>query len=148
MSSRALVIGVGNEFRRDDGVGLAVAAAIAQRRLEGVAVATVTGEPTSILEAWSDMSLVVAVDAAMGPGSKPGTIRRWAPGDDTEPSVVSSHAIGLAQTYELGKALGRIPGKLVVLTVDIDDAGHGVTLTSAVAAAVPGAVEAVLAELG
>lgn len=147
MSGDVLVIGIGNDFRRDDGVGLAVAAEIAKRRPAGVRVMTAIGEPTSILEAWTDAQLVVAVDAATGEGTTPGRIRRWTPGNDDQPSVVSSHAVGLPQTYALGQALGRIPQKLVVLTVDIEDISHGLTLTPAVAAAVPAAVEEVLAEL-
>ena len=147
MTGDVLVIGIGNDFRRDDGVGLAVAAEIARRRLAGVRVMTAIGEPTSILEAWTGTPLVVAVDAAMGEGATPGKIRRWTPGNDDQPTVVSSHAVGLPQTYALGQALGRIPQKLVVLTVDIEDASHGLTLTPAVAAAVPAAVDAVLAEL-
>ena len=147
MSGDVLVIGIGNDFRRDDGVGFAVAAEIAKRRPAGVRVMTAIGEPASILEAWTDAQLVVAVDAAMGEGATPGRIRRWTPGNDDQPSVVSSHAVGLPQTYALGQALGRIPQKLVVLTVDIEDISHGLTLTPAVAAAVPAAVEEVLAEL-
>jgi hydrogenase maturation protease len=147
MSGDVLVIGIGNDFRRDDGVGLAVAAEIAKRRPAGVRVMTAIGEPASILEAWTDAQLVIAVDAAMGEGATPGRIRRWTPGNDDQPSVVSSHAVGLPQTYALGQALGRIPQKLVVLTVDIEDISHGLTLTPAVAAAVPAAVEEVLAEL-
>jgi hydrogenase maturation protease len=142
-----LVIGIGNDFRRDDGVGLAVAAEIAERPLTGVRVMTAIGEPASILEASSGVRLVVAVDAAVGEGSTPGRIRRWTPDDDDQPAVVSSHALGLPQTYALGQAVGQMPQKLVVFTVDIEDIGHGDTLTPAVAAAVPAAVEAVLDEL-
>ena len=83
----------------------------------------------------------------MGKGSTPGRIRRWTPGDENQPIVASSHALGLPQTYALGQALGQIPQKLAVFTVDIEDISHGVTLTPAVAAAVPAAVEAILTEL-
>jgi hydrogenase maturation protease len=108
---------------------------------------TAIGEPGSILDAWTGVSLVIAVDAAVGNRETPGRIRRWTPGDEPEQAVVSSHALGLPQSYALGEALGRIPRKLVVFTVDIEDISHGVTLTPAVAAAVPSAVEAILAEL-
>lgn len=147
MSANVLVIGIGNEFRSDDGVGLAVAAQFAKQRLPGVRVMTAIGEPASILDAWTGIPLAVAVDAAIGDGSTPGTIRRWTPGDEDQPAIVSSHALGLPQTYALGAALGQIPQKLVVFTIDIENISHGVTLTRAVAAAVPAAVEAILAEL-
>ncbi len=142
------MIGIGNSFRRDDGVGLAVASEIAKLGLAGVEVLTAIGEPGVILDAWADAESVVAVDAALADGSTPGRIRRWTPDATTESNVTSSHAFGLPQTYALGEALGRIPRSLVVLTVDIGDAASGVGLSAPVAAAVPDAVDAVLAEFG
>jgi hydrogenase maturation protease len=143
-----VVIGIGNEYRRDDGVGLTVAEEIAKRELPGLRVLTSIGEPGAILDAWTGASVAVVVDAAVGERSKPGQIRRWAPGDDAESAVVSSHALGLPQTYALGQALGQIPDKLVVFIVDVVNTGHGVGLTPAVAAAIPDVIEAVIAELG
>ena len=146
MSADVLVIDIGNDFRRDDGVGLAAAAEIANRGLFGVHAISTIGEPGSILEGWAGVPLAVAVDSTMGEGSIPDRNRRWTPGDAAEPNVVSSHAMGLAQTHALGQALGQVPQKLLVFTVDVADVSHGVTLTPAVAAE-PTAVEAILAEL-
>lgn len=143
-----LVIGIGNSYRRDDGVGLVVAEDIAKRDLPGVRVLTAIGEPGEMLDAWSGAALAIVVDAAFGDGVTPGRIRRWTPGEVDAPAVVSSHALGLAQTYALGDALGQIPDKLVVFTVDTADIGDGVGLTPAVADAVPRVVEAILTELG
>jgi hydrogenase maturation protease len=145
--SLSVVIGIGNGFRRDDGVGLAVAEDIAQRNLSGVRVVTDIGDPATIPESWAGARLAVVVDAAMGAGSDPGRIRRWTPGDEADAGVVSSHAMGLPQAYALGEALGQIPDRLVILSIDIADADYGVGLTPRVAATVPGVVEAVLAEL-
>ncbi|MBP1821001.1 hydrogenase maturation protease [Mycobacterium sp. OAE908] len=147
MSGEALIIGVGNEFRRDDGVGLAVATAISERALPGVRVMMAIGEPGSILDAWTGVPFAIAVDAAMCNGGAPGTIRRWTPDEDAETVIVSSHALGFPQTYALGRAVGQIPDKLVVFTVDVDDVGHGVGLTAAVANAVPVVAEAIVSEL-
>ena len=61
--------------------------------------------------------------------------------------MLSSHALGLPQTYALGQALGQIPDELVVFAVESADVNHGVGLTPAVAAAVPEVVDAILAEL-
>jgi hydrogenase maturation protease len=47
----------------------------------------------------------------------------------------------------LGEALGQIPDRLVVFTVDVADTGHGVGLSPAIAAAVPKVLDTVLAEL-
>ncbi len=142
-----LVIGIGNSYRRDDGVGLAVAAEIAHLDLAGVRVLTSTGEPGEILDAWADAPRTVVVDAAFGEGATPGRIRRWTPGAEAAPAAVSSHALGLPATYALGQALGRVPRELVVFTVDAAEVGYGVTLTPHVAAAVPDAVDAIVSEI-
>lgn len=147
MNADVVVIGLGNDFRRDDGVGPAVAAELARRDLPGVRVMAAIGDPAEILDAWTGASVAVVIDATTGNGVTPGRIRRWIPGDETEPAVVSSHALGLPQTYALAQALGQVPQKLVVFTVDVADVGHGVILTPAVAAAMPVIVEAILAEL-
>ncbi len=142
-----LVIGIGNSYRRDDGVGLAVAAQIAHLDLEGVRVLTSTGEPGEILDAWADVPRTVVVDAAFGEGATPGRIRRWTPGAEAAAAAVSSHALGLPATYALGQALGQIPRELIVFTVDAAEIGYGVTLTPHVAAAVPEAMAAIVAEI-
>ena len=134
-SPDAVVIGIGNEFRRDDGIGPAVAAHLAAR---GVRALMCVAEPAAILAAWAGSALAVVVDAA--DGTVPGRIRQCAITDLAGSAGVSSHDLGLRQTYELGLVLGRAPGALVVVTVDVADTGHGVGLSPAVAAALPGAV--------
>lgn len=143
----ALVIGVGNDFRRDDGIGPAVAAEIARRGLPGVTVQTAAGDPTELLDVWEGVALCVIVDAAVGDGAEPGRIRRWAPGDWEADTVVSSHTLDVPATYALGKALGRLPRKLLVITVDAADVGHGIGLSAALADAVPAVTSAVLAAI-
>lgn len=142
-----LVIGIGNPFRCDDGIGPAVAAAIARRHIPGIQVMTDIGDPGSILDAWTGVELAIIVDAALSRDGTPGRIRRWTPADGGGPPVVSSHMLGLAQAYSLGEALARLPHRLVVFTVDVMDVGHGNALTPVVADAVPSVVDAVEAEL-
>ncbi|MCV7348303.1 hydrogenase maturation protease [Mycolicibacterium rhodesiae] len=148
MTGSALVIGIGNDFRTDDGVGLAVAAEVARRRVPDVEVISVPADAGQILDAWTDVPLVIVVDAASGPHVVAGRIRHWIPGDDHQPAAVSSHSLGLPEIFALGQALGRVPRRLVVLTIEIEDISHGVGLSPPVADAVPAAVEAVLAEAG
>lgn len=140
----AVVIGIGNSFRRDDGVGLAVAGRVAERNLPGVRVVAGISEPAAILDAWRGAARAVVVDAAAGDDSMPGRIRRWTAEDIGAAAVVSSHTLGLAQTCALGQALDQMPGELVVFTVETADTTHGVGLTPAVAAAVPNVVDAIL----
>ncbi len=137
----SVVIGIGNDRRRDDGIGPAVAAALAARPRPGLRVVACSGEPTEILEAWTGADLAVLVDGANG--DTPGRIRRCAIEDLADVVPVSSHDLGLRQIYELGRALDRAPAALVVVAVDVADTGHGLGLSPAVAAALPEAVRLV-----
>jgi len=140
-----VVIGIGNELRRDDGVGPAVAAELDAAGLPGVRVRTCAAEPAALLDAWAGAGRAVLVDAAAG--NEPGRVRVGTLSDFVGHSAVSSHDMDLRQAYELGRALGRAPDSVVVVTVDAADTGHGQGLTAAVAAALPEAVRTVLAVL-
>lgn len=147
MSGGVVVIGIGNSFRRDDGVGPAVCTDIAERELPGVQVLTTIGEPTAILDAWTGAALAVVVDAAVSDSSTPGRVRRCGPDDWAGGTALSSHGWGIPQVLALGQTVGCVPDELVVFTVDAADTCHGVGLTADVADAVPEAVAAVLDEL-
>ena len=147
MNSPVVVIGIGNEYRRDDGVGPAVAGAIKERTLPGVRVVTGIEDPMDLLDAWSAAALALLVDAAVTSPSTPGRIRRCAASDVAAARRMSSHRLNVAEAFALGQALGRVPDELVVFTVETADTGYGVGMTPAVAAAVTDVVDAVLAEL-
>lgn len=147
MNRESVVIGVGNAYRRDDGVGHVVADEVARRRIPGVRVVTAIGEPGEILDAWAGTPRAVVIDAAVGEGVAPGRIQRWTPGGVEVERAVSSHTLGVGQTFALAEALGQVPEELVVFTVGVLDVGHGVGLTPDVAAAVPEVVDAIQAEL-
>ena len=73
--SATVVIGVGNEFRGDDGVGRIVARRLADRNPEGIVIHESSGEALSLMELWGDASRVILVDAAEA-GGRPGTVSR------------------------------------------------------------------------
>ncbi|CAM4085132.1 hydrogenase 2 maturation endopeptidase [Mycobacterium basiliense] len=135
---KAVVIGLGNRFRRDDGVGVVAAGEISELALPGVAVVTGVVEPLSLLEAWSGVELAVVIDAAVRTPSTPGRVIRCSLTEVVSASAArSSHRVDVAGSYALGQVLGRVPAALEVFVVEVADTGHGVGLTPQVAAAVP-----------
>ena len=138
-----VVIGIGNSFRRDDGVGPAVAAELIGRDLDGLRVITCAAETAALLDAWDGAALAVLVDAVLG--GEPGRVRRCSLDYLADAVPVSSHDLSVRQAYDLGRALGRAPQSVLVVTVDVADTGHGQGLSPAVQAALPDAVRAVLA---
>ncbi|WP_206797013.1 hydrogenase maturation protease [Amycolatopsis sp. MtRt-6] len=147
--SRAVVIGVGNEYRHDDGVGLAVLAELDANPIPGVVTVLCDGEPAALLEAWTGAELAVVVDAVLCEPSTPGRI--WRSTVDGLPSsrgTASSHALGIPDAVRLGAALGRVPDELVVYAIEAAELDLGVGLTPAVQAAVPEVVRAIRGEFG
>jgi hydrogenase maturation protease len=142
-----VVIGIGNDYRRDDGVGPFVAAAISERKLPGVRVVTGIEDPMDLLDVWSGAALAVVIDAAVASPSTPGRIRRGAADDVAMTGGVSTHGLDVTRAVALGRALGRAPDRLVVFTVEAANTGHGVGLTPRVAAAVSEVVAAAVAEI-
>jgi hydrogenase maturation protease len=146
---RRVVIGVGNDYRRDDGFGPLVVAGLADRqatdpRLAGVDIRVSDGEPTRLIDLWTGAGLAVVVDAVLDDAHHAGHRHELAVdaldqlADDHS---ASSHAISLGSTVALGQALGRLPRRLVVLAVSGTEFGFGQGLTAPVAAAVAAVTE-------
>ncbi len=145
---RSVLIGVGNPFRRDDGIGPAVAEMIAWRALPGVATVSCDGEPTLLIEAWTGASLAVIVDAMACDEPVPGRMHRSEhPATWAAAGSASTHGLGIAEAVRLGTALGAMPGRLVLFAAEAGDRGFGPGLSAPAAAALPGLVRSVLAEL-
>lgn len=147
-SGGIVVIGIGNGYRRDDGVGLAAAEALDVRAIPNVVVKTDIADPMGLLEAWTDAARVVIIDAAIADPSTPGRIRRCDLTDmAAQTEGLHSHSIDIGRTHALGRSLGRVPGELVVFTVEVADTDDGLGLSPRVAGAVPKVVEMVVAEI-
>ncbi|MDT0457331.1 hydrogenase maturation protease [Streptomyces sp. DSM 41527] len=149
-ATRIAVIGVGNDYRRDDGVGRAVVTRLAQRGQyrplsRGVTLMCTDGEPTRLIGAWEDVRLAVIVDAAHARPARPGRVHRLRlrlrlrlDGDlpQTRWGETSSHGFALGDAVRLARALGRLPGALLVYAVEAADTRLGTGLSPPVAAAV------------
>ena len=145
----AVVIGIGNEFRRDDGAGPAVLARLDGQVPGGVTLLVSDGEPAGLIEAWTGAPLAVIVDAVRAEPTVPGRLHRLVLHQAGAAGVrpVSSHGLGLDTAIGLAWALGRMPGTLIVHAVEAADLGQGPGLTPAVAAVIDTLAAAVLRDL-
>jgi len=138
----AVVIGVGNPDRGDDGVGAAVLALLEGRLPAEVRRVSLSGgDPAQLMEAWAPARRACVVDAMVS-GAPPGTVRRFDAAAGPLPAevlLVSTHALGAGAAIEMGRALGRLPAALVVYGVEGAAFAIGSGLSPAVAA---GAAEA------
>jgi hydrogenase maturation protease len=145
----AVVIGIGNEFRRDDGAGPAVLARLHGRVPSGVELLVSDGEPARLIEAWAGAPLAVIVDAVRAEPAVPGRLHRLVLHQSGAADVrpVSSHGLGLDSAIGLAQALDRMPGTLIVHAVEAADLGQGPGLTPAVAAVIDTLADSVLRDL-
>ncbi len=117
---RVFLAGIGNAFRRDDGIGLCIAHQIDQRRLQGVKVVEHQGEGLDLIEKWEGFKTVILVDAVSS-GAVPGTVHRiQMPGQELSSSFegCSTHAFSIAQTIALAKTLQRLPARLIIYGIE------------------------------
>jgi hydrogenase maturation protease len=118
-------------------------------RAAGVRVLDCDDEPIRLLDDWAGLDLVVVVDAVSS-GAAPGTLHRVEADGGRLPrdlGLASTHAFGIEDALELGRALGRAPDRVVVHGVEGGRFGIGDELSAAVAGALDALAERVLAEL-
>jgi hydrogenase maturation protease len=146
---RVVVIGVGNEFRRDDGIGPEVVSRLRGQAPASVRLVVSDGDPTRMIEAWTGAALAVVVDAVLADAPAPGRLHRIVVdrAADAGDHPVSSHGLSLGDSIALARALDRMPERLIVHAVEAADVGHGTSLTPAVAAAADALTAAVLRDL-
>lgn len=148
MNGGVVVIGLGNPFRRDDGVGVVAALTLGEWALPAIRVVTGISDSMRLLDAWAGAALAVVIDAAITGGAPPGRVRRCEPDElVAAPGRTSSHSLDLGRAVALGKVLDRMPDVLALFTIEIEDIGYGSGLSPAVAAAVPMVVAMAAAEI-
>ena len=143
-----LVIGIGNPARGDDAAGLAVARCIREAAPGHVTVTELAGDQLALLDAWTGAREVYLIDAVCS-GGTPGTVYRF---DAAEPLTArfwhrGTHTFSLADVIELGRALGRLPGRLTGYGIEGGTFEPGAPLSAEVEAAVQAVTAALLREL-
>jgi hydrogenase maturation protease len=154
--SRILVAGVGNIFLGDDGFGVEVARLLATRDLpDDVDVHDFGIRGMDLAYALQDgYETVVFVDAAPR-GEPPGTVSLVEPELDLDDVVLDTHGMDPLRVLALAQAMGRIPGRVLVVGCEpavVVDGEHDEDLVGElsppVRAAVDRAVELVQAVVG
>jgi hydrogenase maturation protease len=149
VTQRVVVIGVGNALRGDDAAGLAVAKYVRQHAPTTVDVRVCEEEPTRLMDALDAADVAFIVDA-VSTGAPGGTVHRFDASRAAIPARElrsSTHALGIGETLELARALGRLPHRTVVFGVEGLDFSAQERLTTAVADGVARAATAVLEEV-
>lgn len=140
---RSVVLGLGNPVLSDDGVGLAVVAAL--RRLlrhapiPGVDVLASTRAGFELIDLLRDYRRAILVDCLALPEPQPGRVRRLGLDDVAGSSrLVNVHELSVGVAFQLAERMGiRMPAEMEILAVEAaDTCTIAERLTPAVEAAV------------
>jgi hydrogenase maturation protease len=144
-----LIIGVGNEHRRDDAVGLVVARRLKEAAPEHVRVLEESGEAAALMDSWKGADAVILIDAVRS-GAKPGTLHRLDAHKQSIPTRFfhySTHAFGAAEAIELARALSQLPPRVIVYGIEGKTFEAGLGLSPEVEKAAQEVVERALGDL-
>jgi len=147
--AKILIIGVGNPYRCDDGVGNVVARQLVPQVPPEITVLEQSGEGTALVEAWKGADLVIVVDA-MESGAPAGTIRRFDAATKNIPAEDfrhSNHTFGLGGAIELARTLNELPATLIVYAIEGQNFDLGEELSEPVKKAVASVVSKILVEI-
>jgi hydrogenase maturation protease len=147
-TSRIVVAGIGNEYRQDDGAGVAVANAIvasfpAVRDIGPIA------EPLDLIGKWDFADLALVIDATRS-GSPPGTILLTELDDEGAGRLVqaahhtSTHGLGIPDVLRLSRILHAAPTRVVLVGIEGRDFGDGASMCDAVEDSIPHAAALVI----
>jgi hydrogenase maturation protease len=148
---RLTVIGIGNPWASDDGVG--------PKAIEQLEAACIAGYPDSttqvafitarhadigLLDVLASSERVILVDALFS-GAPPGTIycEEWQPDLLNSRGIerASSHGMGVKELLELAAALGKLPGQVQLWGIEVESTEPGNVLSPKIGSALPVLIE-------
>lgn len=134
-----LLVGVGNEHRSDDGLGIFVAREMRRRGLPGLTVVERTGDATRVLETIRGAGAALLVDAIRS-GQPAGTLHRLNAREGNSLKTVptpSSHGLGVAEALRMAGTLNVLPPVTILYGIEAQSFEEGDGLSDPVLRSIP-----------
>lgn len=134
LHERIVIIGIGNEYRGDDAVGLYIARKLADSMPANCDVKESPGEGTQLLHLWEGYNRVILVDAVKS-SSSPGTVHRVDAVKEDLPAQwthQSSHTVSLPDAIDLARTIGAMPKSLLIFGIEGNSFEPGTDLSAKV----------------
>jgi hydrogenase maturation protease len=116
-----LIVGAGNEYRSDDGVGPVIVKKLGQLLHEKATIRKCIKDGTELIELCKGHKCVYLVDSVKS-GCEPGKIFRFDANSEALPreafSCYSTHAFNVAESIELARSMGCLPEKMIVYGIE------------------------------
>jgi hydrogenase maturation protease len=143
------VVGIGNEFRGDDAVGLTVVRQLKERVPAGARTFELTGDQTYLLELMRSTDALIMVDAVQS-SAPAGTIFRIDASEEPAPKEFlsfSTHAVDSTAAIELARTLGLLPGRILIYGIVGKGFSFSTTMTAEVKETIDMVQERILGDI-
>ncbi len=144
-ANTTLVLGVGNPFRRDDGIGPAAIARLqSETTLEGIDLLDGGTDGLMLIEYIKGYEKVIVIDA-VEMGMAPGEVKMFSPADaklTIHADALSTHGFGLAEMLALSERLGITPD-MNIIGIQAKDISFGEEMSPEVASKLEDVLELV-----
>jgi hydrogenase maturation protease len=141
--ARVLILGIGNDFRGDDGFGLAVANRLQlppyRKGLGDAKIALGRGDASELLDYFDHTDCLIMIDAIYDPTQPTGRCCQLDMKQATStPAQLrsSSHLVSITEAIELGRLYDRLPKHLYLVGVTADKFEPGAPLSAPIEAAI------------
>lgn len=145
-----LIIGVGNDYRGDDGAGLQVARELDARDLPHVRIIEGIGDGTDMINAWQDAGKAFVIDAVYS-DAEPGTVYRFDGLSDRIDEKIfagySTHAYSIPRTIELARTIDQLPSSLIIFGIEGGNYASGKGISPKIAVAIREVVGRIIEEI-
>jgi hydrogenase maturation protease len=145
---RVVVMGVGNELLKDEGIGVHVARELASQTFSFPVDIIEAGTVSDCWQGDGPVSRLVVIDAVYG-GSEPGAIYKFSPQDvEFQTCLMTSiHQLNFADSLMLSEIAGNKPEKTVIIGVEPKEVAWGIELSEELQGRIPDVVNTVLKEI-
>ena len=146
---KVVVLGVGNELLKDEGIGVHIARSMQEIPLSGNVEVVDGGTLPDATLVFEGIDKLIVVDAVQA-GGKAGAIYRFHPEDvEVDNRVLTSlHQISLLENLWLMEHFSQKPREVIIIGIEPEDMSSGLELSAKLQELVPQIIALVLKEAG
>lgn len=115
---KTLILGVGNEFRSDDAIGLLIARDL-RKKFKSLKIIESGGDGADLLTEWEGYNRVIIIDAvkSSGEAGKVMIINPSSAEFTKYQPIHASHLFSIKQAIETSHALKKLPENLIIIGI-------------------------------
>jgi len=135
---KILIVGIGNPYRRDDGIGIEIIKILQKENNPGLVFFDVGTDGLSLFDQLALYKRVIIIDAVFM-GERPGVARLFTPAEarlKIKSDALSTHGFGLAEVLKLSEEFA-VKTEIKIIGIQPEDISFGEGLSKVVECQIP-----------